>query len=278
MFASLRRVPPPVYALVSLLFAAVPAVAVLPYVQVHQSPAVAQVPQPSMCELFPGEPECSEPKPCLSDLPPHYYAQQRFSKAQAGPGSPYKESKNAAGPSALPPDWVLPKGMSTRNPTPQLLKELLPHIKREYLFRLCGDVSRGGDKKLFQAGYPALDMAHLARSSQHFSMDPNRPIGRLWWETELEVYLGAIRWDLSHIVYEKPSRPVWTITMVQPPGKGKEPVVKVIRHQQPASYYLMLAVTQPDGVVAYERRRLECGFQTTYYDFEDVPESLRVNL
>jgi hypothetical protein len=200
---------------------------------------------------------------CLSPKPRHDYAGHKFDKRRAGPGTTYKESKNAQGPSAVP------IGMAALTP-----KERVEAVKTTYIQRLCGGKKFGGDKKLFQLGLLASDTRFLTAAPTHRFMNPNSTISRAEWIQGLDAYLATIRWDKTYVAHEKLRGEIWTTLMVTRPGK--EPLVKAVRHDQPKSWYVYMAMTQPDGSLVYQRKRLACNFQDTYNNERDVPAILKV--
>lgn len=256
MKKTLRAVNPLVYIPVLFAVAAALLLGAVPFVisQGIPKPAAAAAAPP---HIF------TAPTACLSPKPNYAYANNRFDKAKAGAGSSYKESENAQGPSALPENMVLLSAA-----------ERLQVVRSEFINRHCGGKKLGGDKKLFQVGFVGSDNKNLTASPSHRHMNPNATISRPEWVQGLEGYLATIRWDMSRLVYEKLGKDTWTLAME--PRPGKEPWVKLVKHEQPKSWYLMLAVTQPDGTIAYERRRLECGFQQTYIAYRDVPTAFKL--
>ena len=254
----MRRIftmPPLLLIFLLLAVAGTGVVSVIPFVVAEGSAVPVATP--------PTEQPPPPPQYCLSKQPAHSYADHSVDKQKAGPGNfTDKESNHAFGPSAVPLDR---EGL-----TPERRFE---EVKHEFIRRHCGDETTGGDQKLFQVGFLGSDVNHLTVAPTHPHMNPNATITRSDWEVGLEAYLATIRWEDSYLVYEKLGPNTWTLTMV--PRPGEVPLVKAIKHEQPKSWYLMLAVAQPDGTVYMERRRLECGFQTTYDSPEDVPAALR---
>jgi hypothetical protein len=250
----LRAVPPILYVALAVALAAVALIIPLPFI------VTQGVPVPAAVAAAP--PVVYQAPPCLSPKPRHDYAGHKVDKA-AGPGSDYKESKNAQGPSAVPANMA----RLTAN-------ERIQAVKETYIQRLCGGKKYGGDKKLFQLSFLDSDVNHLTAAPTHRLMNPNSTISRAEWISGLEGYLGTLRWDKSYLRYEKLTTETWTTIMVTQPGK--EPLVKAVRHEQPKSWYLYLATTQPDGRIVHERKRLACNFQSTYDNEGDVPAVLKV--
>lgn len=218
-------------------------------------------PTPSQVVLPPSS--LAQAQTCLSPKPRHDYAGHKFDKDRAGPGTTYKESKNAQGPSAVP--------IGVADLTPN---ERVQAVKTLYVQRLCGGKKFGGDKKLFQLGFLSSDTRFLTAAPTHRFMNPNSTISRAEWIQGLDAYLATIRWDKTYVTYEKLTGETWTTLMVARPGK--EPLVRAVRHDQPKSWYVYMAMTQPDGSLAYQRKRLACNFQDTYNNERDVPAILKV--
>jgi len=251
---TLRSVHPLAY--VFLLFALGVAVLItpLPFIMTQG------IPVPTSVVAAP--PAVYQEPSCLSPKPRHDYAAHKVDKSKAGPGSEYKESKNAQGPSAVPVNMA---ELSTN--------ERLLAVKQIYIQRLCGGKKLGGDKKLFQLKFLGSDVNHMTAAPTHRFMNPNSTISRAEWITGLDGYLKTLRWDKSYLKYEKLPGTTWTTIMVTRPGM--EPLVKAVPHEQPKSWYLYLATTQPDGSIVFRRSRLACNFQDTYDKEGDVPAVLK---
>jgi hypothetical protein len=189
---------------------------------------------------------------CPPGLTPYSYARSPVNKDLSGPTNDYKESEHSFGPSALPVRY--------EHMTPA---QFLAAVRSIYVERNCRD------KRLFQVGYMALDVHHLARGPHHPDVNPNSALDDRRWQQELEIYFGAIRWDLSRVDTVTLPTGSWSLMMVQQPDGDF--AVKAVEALPGISHVLVLAVTQPDGTVAYDRRRLECGFQPTYKDHGEVP-------
>jgi hypothetical protein len=238
---------------------AVALVTPLPYVettaqQVSAPPQVAKELPP----VFYGQPAT-----CLSKLPRHDYAGHKVDRSKAGPGSNYKESQNAQGPSAVPVD------VETLSPA-----ERVKAFKVIYHQRLCGGKKFGGDKKLFQVAFVSSDLANLTVGPTHRHMNPNMGISRAEWIEGLDAYLATIRWDMTYLKHEKLPGKVWTTSMVSRPGQ--EPLVRLVHREQPKSWYVYLAQTQPDGSVKTVRKRLNCNAQDTWLTYKDVPQAFKL--
>jgi hypothetical protein len=204
--------------------------------------------------------EPTPPATCtLSAHPAYYYANNPVDAAKAGAGSEYKVSADAFGPSAIPYNY---EGPST---------QALYAVQRMYLSRLCGYGGPGGDKSLLKTGYAALDVHHKARMATHADMNPNVLMadGDMWRQY-LKDYLGALRWDKSRLEDRPAQVDAWTAVATP----GDVPKVRAVQRTIPATTYLMLVISQPDGTDYTFPLELVRGFQPVYASRDDVPAVL----
>ena len=202
------------------------------------------------------QPQTLPTPPCLSQEPPffrHTLPTVPKDKQWYVPGAAYKESKNAFGSSAVPPDI----GSLS-------YAEAFAKVKQTFYNHHCGvDGLYGGDPTLHKV-----------------LMLPHSPLLRVndikgWhnWEAQardLDYYLSAIDWERSYLVKTTLPQGSWTLAARAQPGTD-EPQVVAVENVERESWYLVLAINLSDGTTAWEWRRLECDFQTSYFKKGDVP-------
>lgn len=180
----------------------------------------------------------------------HYPTDADLSKAGLPDSYPHKESKYAAGPSVLPGK-------------PMTDEDLLGYLKRDLTLRMCADEAL---VRMVTAG--VLDERANANSS----------VAALLRQANIDDYLGVIDWSTASVV-EMPS-PVgsWTAMMVD--DAFGVPQIRVVQITEPRpSHYLKMAYFDRSMDVPFYGPaiylRLECGYQPLYWDYKDIPETLR---
>lgn len=193
---------------------------------------------------------------CLLVEEPHFYSRHPYNAQLARPGSTYKESPNAAGPSAVPIDYAT-LGAYDRQAA----------VRAEFVLRLCGNATLGGDPVLF-----AMVQSHAAKLlGLTVAVDFNNQVAVKARRQAVLDYLNMIVWSESAIVEEDPPQTAQTAMMVD--NGSAWPKLQVTAVNPVRSRYLKLALVA-SGSTVYQLLRLDCGFQVRFDRHEDVPQGL----